>query len=165
MGRRLEDRQRELANFAKHTGLSEEEAADPRKVVKEWPRMGNIYKPGGLIAGERAAAFEVLYTLWYKNLSAFAHQRLAGAAEAWVMEEGDRPFDMELAVSNVVFASAMLMAAILTEIHLAGRFEQHPDLPALWAILEKGHPTARRLLDLRYAKALGIPTASAVASS
>jgi hypothetical protein len=154
----VESRQRDLERFAKHAHLSPEEAADPRKRLKEWPRMGNIYKPGGLITGDRATAFEILYVLWYRNLSSFAHQRLTAAAQAWIMEEGERPFDVDLAVSNVVFSSSMLMASILSEILLAGSFEGRPDLPALWAILEKGHPTAKRLLDLRYAKALGIPS-------
>lgn len=151
-------RESDLVRFAGHAKLSPEDAADPRKVIKEWPQMGNISNPGGLIAGERAAVFGLLYDLWYKSLSAFAHQRLAAAAQAWIMEEGDRPFDLDLAVSNVVFASSMLMASILSEIQLAGSFAQRPDLPALWAILEKGHPTAKRLLDLRYSKALGIPS-------
>ncbi len=155
----------DLARFSKHAKLSPEDAADPRKLIKEWPQMGNICNSGGLVAGERAAVFGLLYDLWYKNLSAFAHQRLMAAAQAWIMEEGEKPFDMELAVSNVVFESSMLMASILSEIQLAGSFEQRPDLPALWAILEKGHPTSKRLLDLRYAKALGITLASATGSS
>jgi len=146
-----------LEQFGRRAGLSMEEMANPQKLIKEWPRMGNIFRPNGLLKGDRAGAFGLLYTLWYKNLSAFAHQRIAAAAQAWVMEEGDLPFDMELAVSNVFFAAAMSMAAILSEIQVTGSFQARPDLPALWAILERHHPTARRLMALRYAKVLGIP--------
>jgi hypothetical protein len=151
-------RERDLKRQAAGLGLTAHEQADPEKYLRQWPRPRELFlgkgKAAPLLTGERASVFEEVYYLWYSNLSALAHQRLAAAAQAYLSDDPDSPWAPEWIASNIVTSTLLFMACILSEIEVAGEFEPNVHLRALWARLGPVSDVTERLLSLRYRRVL-----------
>lgn len=164
-----------LSRLAGLLGLASDEASDPEenRSIREWPSpyfLFNSRKRRGspdeqpLLKGERAEIFADMYYLWYSQLSGFAHQRFAAAAQAWVEDDpNDIRFDQAKMASNIAIHTLLLIACILGEIAMTLEEMRVPlpvniHVPVLWTRLLPHYTETGELLNRRYGRVLGLAT-------
>lgn len=147
------DDARKLAEYGRDLKLTEDEIANPEKLLAPWPAPGRLLSRD-FLAGERRQVFEEIHGFWYRSLSALSHHRIAALQVAVFTEE--RPNEETFVMVKSVTASLAIVVAlcVLSEVEAFCGLEPSPPLRAAWERVRSTHDIVTSVYRIRYARLL-----------
>lgn len=150
------DSERRLAGFAEDLRLADEERSHPPREF-EWPRpgklLGNPDVPP-LLRDDRLLVFQILYGLWYGQLSSLAHHRLAALQMAVYTEEQPDEEAFHRTRQEIVTLAVLVPFCVLSEVEAHLRLPTYQPLRVAWEKLRAFHDIPAAVFDARYRRLL-----------
>lgn len=135
--------------------------------IPEWPTPHWLTHPKGfkgrkrplpvLLKGNRARLFKEAYSLWYSQLSSYAHQRAGATILAAFSNRPDLHDELGKLESNVISEALLFYACVMSELEKAAGMPPSADLRTMWLQLWKLDDYSKRFATIRYRRLLGLP--------
>jgi hypothetical protein len=135
-------------------GVTEEEAQNPRKLIKHWPNPSRMKHAD--LAEDRRQFLQHLEDWFYRALSQDAHLSFRGLARhsrylLLQMVRRNDPAEMTSHKSEVLGTTIILLLALLSEFELAFRFGLTSRISFVWGVINPAFPQGREVFEQRYA--------------